>query len=54
MTMIGPNVRLVRVWDTGLSRNVASAEVPVGCLSAAEDPEFPVTSAQETMDSGHF
>jgi hypothetical protein len=36
VAMIGPSVHLVRLLDTRVFRSVASAGVPVGCLSAIE------------------
>ena len=53
VTMIGPSVHLVRLLDTRVVRSVASAAVPVGCLSATEDYEFSTIGGQETMYSGH-
>ena len=40
MTKIGPGVHLVRLWDTGMIRNVASVVAPVGLSARKRRPRI--------------
>jgi hypothetical protein len=48
VTRIGPSVHLVRLWDSGELRSVASAAAPAGCSSVTRDHESAASAEIET------